>query len=109
MSSIDPDPVLIAARLGGAVAGALVSLVYLLPKSTREAAARGFAGLVTGLVFGAPTGAALAEKFAISNQLGPAETLLMGSAAASMTAWWVLGALSRIADRTGRNRLSDKD
>lgn len=108
MSSIDPDPALLVARMGGAIAGALVSLVYLLPKSTREAVARGFAGLVSGLVFGPPTGAVLAEKFSITAQLGPVETMLMGSAAASMTAWWVLGALSRIADRSGR-RPFDKD
>lgn len=101
MSAIEPDPVLISARIGGAVAGALVSLAYMLPKSAREASARAFAGLISGLVFGAPAGAALAERFAIAGRIGAAETLLMGSAAASMTAWWVLGALARIAGRAG--------
>lgn len=102
MSTIDPDPALLAARAGGAVAGALVSLAYLMPKSGREAAARGFAGVASGLVFGAPAGAVLSARFGIAEILGPPETLLMGSATASMTAWWVLGALSRIADRVGR-------
>lgn len=102
MSSIDPDPAMLAARLCGSVAGALVSLAYLMPKSTREAGARALAGVASGLVFGAPVGAVLAEKFAITAQVGPPEIQLMGSAA-SMSVWWVLGALVRIADRVGRN------
>ena len=57
----------------------------------------------SGLVFGAPVGAALAEKFAITAHVGPPEILLMGSAAASMSVWWILGALVRIADRVGRD------
>jgi hypothetical protein len=102
MSTIEPDPVLVAVRLAGACSGALVSLAYMVPRSAREAATRGFAGIASGLVFGAPVGVGLAERFAIIDQLGTAEILLMGSAAASMTAWWVLGALVRIADRAGR-------
>ncbi|MAY60917.1 MAG: hypothetical protein CML29_01785 [Rhizobiales bacterium] len=103
MSSIDPDPAMLAARLCGSVAGALVSLAYLMPKSMREATARALASLASGLVFGAPVGAALAEKFAITAQVGPPEILLMGSAAASMSVWWILGALVRIADKVGRD------
>ena len=67
-----------------------------------EAVARAVAGIVSGLVFGGPAGVALAQWMGVSQMLSPAETLLTGSAAASMTAWWVLGALARIADRTGR-------
>ena len=33
-----------------------MSLVYLLPKSRREAASRFFTGLSCGLIFGGPTG-----------------------------------------------------
>lgn len=104
MQSMGPDPDMLAARLIGAVAGALVSLAYMLPKGAREAAARGFAGVASGLVFGGPAGVALAQRMSVAELLSPAETLLMGSAAASMTAWWVLGALARIAERGGRGR-----
>jgi uncharacterized protein DUF6107 len=102
MQSMDPEPAMLAARIAGAVAGALVSLAYMMPKGAREAVARGVAGIVSGLVFGAPAGVALAQWMGVAELLSPAETLLTGSAAASMTAWWVLGVLARIADRTGR-------
>ena len=98
MPNIDPDPAMLAARMTGAIAGALVSLVYMMPKGAREA----IAGVVSGLVFGAPAGVALAHWMGVTGLLSAPETLLMGSASASMTAWWVLGALARIADRTGR-------
>ncbi|WP_156174501.1 DUF6107 family protein [Hoeflea sp. IMCC20628] len=102
MQSMDPEPAMLAARIAGAVAGALVSLAYMMPKGAREAVARAIAGIVSGLVFGAPAGVALAQWMGVSGLLSRTETLLTGSAAASMTAWWVLGALARIADRTGR-------
>lgn len=102
MPNIDPDPAMLAARMSGAVAGALVSLVYMMPRGAREAFARAIAGIVSGLVFGAPVGVALAHWMGVTSLLSAPETLLMGSASASMTAWWVLGALARIADRTGR-------
>jgi len=102
MQSMDPEPAMLAARIAGAVAGALVSLAYMMPKGAREAVARAVAGIVSGLVFGAPAGVALAHWMGVSELLSVTETLLTGSAAASMTAWWVLGALARIADRTGR-------
>jgi hypothetical protein len=102
MPSLDPEPTMLAARIAGAIAGALVSLAYMMPRGAREAVARAVAGIVSGLVFGAPAGVALAHWLGVSGLLSPAETLLTGSAAASMTAWWVLGALARIADRTGR-------
>ena len=102
MQSMDPEPAMLAARIAGAVAGALVSLAYMMPKGAREAVARAIAGIVSGLVFGAPAGVAMAQWMGVAELLSPTETLLMGSATASMTAWWVLGALARIADRTGR-------
>ena len=102
MQGMDPEPTMLAARIAGAIAGALVSLAYMMPRGAREAVARGFAGIASGLVFGGPAGVALAQRMGVAGLLSPAETLLMGSAAASMTAWWVLGALARIADRTGR-------
>ena len=102
MQGIDPEPSMLAARIAGAIAGALVSLAYMMPKSAREATARAIAGVISGLVFGGPAGVVLAQWMGGSALLSPDETLLGGSAAASMTAWWVLGALVRIADRTGR-------
>jgi len=104
MAEISPDQSMLAARMAGAVAGALVSLAYMMPKGAREAAARAIAGIVSGLVFGAPAGVALAQWMGVTEMLSPSETLLTGSAAASMTAWWVLGALARIASRAGRGR-----
>jgi len=102
MSDINPDQSMLAMRIVGAIAGALVSLAYMMPKSAREAAARAIAGVLSGLVFGGPAGVALAQWMGVSELLSPSEILLTGSAAASMTAWWVLGALARIAARTGR-------
>lgn len=93
-----------AAKTAGAFAGAGVSLIYLLPKSRREAASRFLTGMTCGLIFGGPTGLWLAERLGLSGMLSGPETMLAGSAAASLCAWWVLGALSRVADRYGRPR-----
>lgn len=91
------------AKLLGAAAGSAISVAYLLPKGRREAAARILVGLVTGLVFGAPAGLALAEKLGLGGALNPSELALMGSAAASLCAWWALGILSRFAGRLFRD------
>lgn len=104
MQTIGPEPSLLAARIAGAVCGALVSLAYMMPKGAREAAARAIVGIASGLVFGGPAGVALAGRMGVGDVLTPDETVLMGSAATSLTAWWVLGALTRIADRAGRGR-----
>jgi hypothetical protein len=91
-----------AAKTAGACAGAGVSLIYLLPKSRREAASRFATGLTCGLIFGGPTGLWLVERLGIGGSLSGPETMLAGSAAASLCAWWVLGALSRVAERYGK-------
>lgn len=91
-----------AARAVGAVAGASVSLIYLLPKSRREALSRFATGVSCGLIFGGPAGIWLAERLAISDAVSGSDLMLAGSAAASLCAWWVLGALSRIAARYGK-------
>jgi hypothetical protein len=49
--------------------------------------------MACGLVFGGPAGVALAQWMGVSEMLSPDETVLMGSAAASLAAWWVLGVL----------------
>ncbi|MDS7596540.1 DUF6107 family protein [Agrobacterium tumefaciens] len=90
-----------AARLTGAVAGASVSLVYLLPKSRREAASRFLTGLACGLIFGGPMGLWIVRQLDIAGALSGHEIMVAGSAAASICAWWGLGVVSRIADRFG--------
>ena len=85
------------AKLAGAAAGSAISVAYLLPRGRREAAARFLIGVVTGLVFGAPAGLALAAQFGLGDALSPSERIMMGSAAASLCAWWALGVISRFA------------
>ena len=91
-----------SARAAGAVIGASVSLIYLLPKNRREAASRFLTGLACGMVFGGPTGVWLANRLAIASTLDSPEIMLAGSAAASLLAWWALGILARISERLGR-------
>lgn len=86
-------------RTIGASAGAAVSLVYMLPADRREAACRFVAGLVSGLVFGGPAGVLLAGRLGISVHLSAQEIMLSGAAAVSLSAWWALGVLARLARR----------
>jgi len=99
MADFGNDGGLWTARLAGALAGAAVSLIYLLPKSRREAACRFLTGLACGLVFGGPAGLWIAVRLGIAGHLGAAETMLTGAAAASLSAWWGLGVLARIAEK----------
>jgi hypothetical protein len=89
-------------RAMGASAGAAVSLVYMLPADRREAACRFAAGLVSGLVFGGPAGLWLAGRLGLADRLSGSEIMLSGAAAVSLSAWWALGVLARIARRWGR-------
>lgn len=91
-----------AAKLVGAIAGAAVSLIYLLPKNRREALSRFATGVSCGLIFGGPAGIWLAERAGISEAVSATDLMLAGSAAASLCAWWVLGVLSRLAARYGK-------
>ncbi|MBI1620759.1 DUF6107 family protein [Aquamicrobium zhengzhouense] len=84
-----------SARAGGAAAGSAISLAYLLPHSRREAAVRLGIGVASGLVFGGTVGLKIAAELGIAEKLGPYELVLMGSAAASLCAWWTLGLLVR--------------
>lgn len=99
MADFGNDPSLWAAKGIGSAAGAAVSLVYMLPKGRREAGSRFFTGLICGLIFGGPTGLWIAAKLGIAASLSGTEVMLTGSAAASLAAWWVLGAAVRVAER----------
>lgn len=92
-----------AAKGTGATVGSAISLAYLLPKGPREAFVRFFIGLTTGLVFGSTMGLWIADKLDLSGRLPEAELALIGSATASLTAWWALGALKRFAERIARD------
>lgn len=91
-------------RTIGASAGAAVSLVYMLPADHREAACRFLAGVISGLVFGGPAGVLIAARLGIAAHLTASEIMLSGAAAVSLTAWWALGVLARVARRWGRPR-----
>lgn len=87
------------AKGAGAVAGSAVSVAYILPHGRREAAVRFAVGVVCGLVFGGTAGLKIALELGVEQLIGPVETMLMGSAAASLCAWWALGPLMRGFDQ----------
>ena len=91
------------AKAGGAVAGSAISLAYVLPDDRREAAIRFAVGVACGLVFGGTAGLKIAAELGITGALGPGELMLMGSAAASLCAWWALGLIMRVLTKPRRN------
>lgn len=91
-----------AAKGAGAVAGSAISLAYMLPANRREAGIRFAVGLACGLVFGGAAGVKIARELGIADALGPAETMLTGAAAASLTAWWAVGLVIRWLRRQAR-------
>jgi hypothetical protein len=101
MSDVTQDAWLWAAKGAGAVAGSAISLAYILPQGRREAAVRFAVGVVCGLVFGGTAGLKIAVELGVERLIGPTETMLMGSAAASLCAWWALGPLLRGFERWG--------
>jgi hypothetical protein len=92
----------------GAVAGSAVSLAYILPHGRREAATRFAVGVVCGLVFGGTAGLKIARELDIEALFGPVEMMLMGSAAASLCAWWALGFVLRAFQRNPLGALLQK-
>ena len=109
MSGISEGAFYWGAKALGAAAGSAISVAYLLPRSRREAALRFAIGMVSGLVFGGAAGMKLGAWLGISEALGEAELMLTGSAAASLCAWWALGALGRLADHAFRDDKKDHD
>ncbi|MEP9388775.1 DUF6107 family protein [Mesorhizobium sp. KR9-304] len=101
MTDISGTGWLWAAKGAGAVAGSAISLAYILPQGRREAAVRFAVGVVCGLVFGGTAGLKIAVELGVDQLIGASETMLMGSAAASLCAWWALGAVIRMLKRKG--------
>ena len=97
------------AKAGGAVAGSAISLAYVLPAERREAGIRFGVGVVSGLVFGGTAGLKIAVELGIEEIIGPFEMVLMGSAAASLCAWWVLGLVMRALKANNHKRSGDND
>jgi len=83
------------AKGAGSVAGSAISLAFILPTGRREAALRFTVGAVCGLVFGGTAGLKIATELGIVASIGAAEMMLMGSASASLCAWWALGFVMR--------------
>lgn len=82
-----------AERAIGASAGAVLSLVYLMPMRWQEAAARFATGIICGLIFGSSVGSFMVTTFKIDV---PADELqLAGACAASFCSWWALGMIAR--------------
>jgi hypothetical protein len=90
------------AKGAGAVAGSAISLAYVLPSGRREAAIRFAVGAACGLVFGGTVGLKVAKELGIAGALSAAELMLMGSAAASLFAWWAIGFVLRAMARRAR-------
>ncbi|MGE0501461.1 MAG: DUF6107 family protein [Rhizobiaceae bacterium] len=98
-----------AAKLAGAVAGSAISIAYLLPSGRREAAIRFAVGVACGLVFGGAAGVKIAAELGVGGTIGPVETAMMGSTAASLGAWWALGFVKRLLGRPAKQDIEDKE
>ena len=109
MSDLSQAAWLWAAKGVGAVAGSAISLAYVLPRDRREAAIRFAVGTACGIVFGGVAGLKIATELGIAAEIGAAETMLMGSAAASLCAWWALAYAMRAFRRNGRVGSGDED
>jgi hypothetical protein len=99
MTDLSNAALIWAAKALGAVAGSAISIAYMLPHGRREAAMRFAVGVACGLVFGGAAGLKIAAELGLDDRLGPVETMLMGSTAASLCAWWAVGVVSRALAR----------
>ena len=96
------------AKAAGAAAGSAISIAYVLPGDRREAAIRFAVGVASGLVFGGTAGLKIAVELGVEETLRPFETVLMGSAAASLCAWWALGLVVRALRDRAKKRPEDE-
>ncbi|WP_223477113.1 DUF6107 family protein [Oricola indica] len=99
MTDLSPAASLWLAKTAGALAGAAISLAWLLPKSRRDAGLRFLGSVTAGLVFGGTAGLAVAEKLGIADLLSTQEMALAGSALASLSIWWAVGFVVRYGER----------
>ncbi|MFZ2101372.1 MAG: DUF6107 family protein [Oricola sp.] len=99
MTDLSPAASLWLAKTAGALAGAAISLAWLLPKGRREAGLRFLASMSAGLVFGGTAGLAVAKKLGIAANLAPHEIALTGSALASLSIWWAIGFAVRFGEK----------
>ena len=86
-------------KAAGALLGSAISIAYVLPKNRREAFIRFVTGIMAGLTFGSLAGAKIVEQLGLGQELSRLEIVLMGSTAASLSAWSALGILHRLARR----------
>jgi len=92
------------AKAVGAISGSAISIAYLLPNNRREAFLRFVVGITIGMIFGTSAGLKLADYLEIVERMTAVEIALSGGALASLSAWWGLGILSRLANRIGAAR-----
>jgi hypothetical protein len=86
------DLLIAAIKAIGAIAGAVLALVFQPPKTVSDFVTRSVFSTLAGVLFSEPVRA----------QLGWADTLQMALAASSLTAlasWWIWGAAVRIIGR----------
>lgn len=95
----DAEGVWLARAIGAAV-GSSISLAYILPETRREAGIRFAVGALCGLTFGGGTGLKIATMLGTEPALSPFEAMLIGSALASLCAWWALGFVMRFFNRS---------
>ena len=95
----EPGPLLMVAKVAGAVLGSLISLAYILPQGRREALLRFTVGVVVGVVFGTTAGLKIADFLGVLGRVTLIEITVMGATLASVSAWWGLGALQRLVER----------
>ncbi len=100
----ETTPALLMAKFVGALAGSVISVAYVLPRGKREAFVRLGVGVVTGLIFGSAAGVKLADMLGVLDKVSAFEITLIGSASASLCAWWTLGVLERVARQIYRPR-----
>jgi Family of unknown function (DUF6107) len=109
MSGLSEGAALWGIKALGAAAGSAISVAYILPRDRREAAVRFAIGLVSGLVFGGAAGVKIGDWLGVTDALGEAELVLTGSAAASLCAWWALGAMKRFAGQAFKDKAEGED
>lgn len=94
-------------RVFGASAGAVLSLVYLVPSHWQEAVARFAIGIICGLIFGPAVGIFIANQLDLGMQ--PSELQLAGACTASFGSWWALGLLTRQMQRNAKTQSENHD